>query len=216
MPSIKVETREVFKQRLIAKGRWYGVDGYLSQRMKLKAAIDPTTGKPFSDLTIRHMLAKKFGMKQRDQHDKSKGSIEVPMAELMEANPSPEVLEEILKESKAIEKAMTSDPLTTEMFAGKVCDHRTAIQWVFDNMDITDITYLDAPSSGAWSMLMQCRKSGQFKGNFYNNIYPKTMPTKSDFERQDQFTDDGRDAFEMIERIRAESKPVEDQDDVDE
>lgn len=98
--------------------------------------------------------------------------------------------------------------LYKDMFEGKGSGcRREIIDWVFDNIDIVDITPLDAPSSGAWSFLRWCRAYPELLREFYRGILAKTISPKSENESQ-KFEDDGRQQFHLIEQIkraRAES-----------
>ena len=94
-------------------------------------------------------------------------------------------------------------------FAGKTpASAREVVQWVFDHMDISDVGVGSCPSSGAWSLLSACRSSNDLKREFYRQIWPKLLPTKSHLEMEARYRDDGRQ-LEIIDRVSAAAREAD-------
>ena len=94
-------------------------------------------------------------------------------------------------------------------FAGKTpASAREVVQWVFDHMDISDVSVGSCPSSGAWSLLSACRSSKDLKREFYRQIWPKLLPTKSHLEMEARYRDDGRQ-LEIIDRVSAAAREAD-------
>lgn len=84
---------------------------------------------------------------------------------------------------------------------------RKVVQWVFNSIDLDDLKPEDAPSAGAWSLLMRLRRYPDLLKEFYRTIWSKMLPTRSEIERTERFEDDGREQLDIIdklERSRAE------------
>ncbi len=97
-------------------------------------------------------------------------------------------------------------PLATFIIPEKRVKPKVDVQWVYDNMCISDIEPSDAPSPGAWGLLQACRNSGELFRDFYRTIWPKLLPSKTEIDGGDRFTDDNRNIFELIERAAGESE----------
>jgi len=77
---------------------------------------------------------------------------------------------------------------------------RVIVQFVFDHMDV-DVKPEDAPSAGAWGLLMAVRNDPTLKMDFYKTIWPRLLPSRSQIETGDKFTDDGRETLEIIGKV---------------
>lgn len=94
--------------------------------------------------------------------------------------------------------------ITSEEFSGTRIGASEAevIRWVFNNMDMVGIRGEDAPCPGAWSLLKICREDPSIKKDFYRTIWPKLLPNKTSAEVDAAFTDDGREQFDLITRMK--------------
>ena len=102
-----------------------------------------------------------------------------------------------------------SSPVSRSDFDGKpAADARSVVQWVFDNMDLSDVSVSDCPSAGAWSLLMACRVSRDLKREFYRGIWPKLLPSRSHMEMEARFRDDGRQ-ISIIDRVAAAARAAD-------
>jgi hypothetical protein len=89
-----------------------------------------------------------------------------------------------------------------EQFAGKEKVNSLAIvEWVFDNIDMLDVTPDMAPCAGAWRLLLRVRKHPDLLKEFYRSIWVRILPTKSAIEQLQRFEDDGREQLTLIDRI---------------
>ena len=186
MPALKIETRAQFKERLMREGTWAA---FLAHRVALRRE-----GKPEDE--VREILAPKYGGIQRGANDKTGEIVDVPDKPVFEAVIDGKVLK------PATEQAPEEPLITLAMFEGKACDERECVKFVFEYMDVSDVTPSMAPSAGAWGLLLTCRRSQIFKTEFYKSIWPKLLPTKSQLDLQNQFADDGRDASELIAKMQ--------------
>lgn len=83
---------------------------------------------------------------------------------------------------------------------------RTVVEWVFDHIDVEDVTPEMAPSPGAWSFLQRIRKYPDLLKEFYRSIWSKMLPTKSEIESSRKFEDDGREQINLIDRVERASR----------
>lgn len=91
-------------------------------------------------------------------------------------------------------------------FEGKIFNVREDIEWVASNMDIGGLRASNAPSAFAWSFLKACREDANMKFEFFKNIMPKLLPSKSALEEQERFQDDGRKILNILDKVEAASK----------
>ena len=88
-------------------------------------------------------------------------------------------------------------------FAGKPeADVRSILLWVFESVDVADVTPAMAPSAGAWSLLSCVRKWPEFRQEFYRHMFPRLLPSRSQLETEARFKDSGHETIrELIERV---------------
>lgn len=91
-------------------------------------------------------------------------------------------------------------------FEGKIFNVREDIEWVASNMDIGGLRAANAPSAFAWSFLKACREDANMKFEFFKNIMPKLLPSKSALEEQERFQDDGRKILGILDKVEAAAK----------
>lgn len=83
-------------------------------------------------------------------------------------------------------------------------DMREAVEWVFQFVDHANITASDAPSAGAWSLIMWVRESTANRSEFYKTFAKALMPTKSQVDGgAGKLVDDGRATIALAERMAA-------------
>ncbi len=97
-----------------------------------------------------------------------------------------------------------------EQFAGKdKASSLVVVEWVFDNIDMLDVTPDMAPSAGAWSLLLRVRRHPDLLKEFYRSIWVRILPSKTGIEQLQRFADDGREQLGLISRIeRAHSDAI--------
>jgi hypothetical protein len=78
------------------------------------------------------------------------------------------------------------------------------IRWVASVLPIKGVTIDDAPSTSAYGLLLWARASAQNEGEFYKTVLLKTVPTRSQLDRMEQYQDDGRDLESKLLRFRSE------------
>ena len=86
------------------------------------------------------------------------------------------------------------------------------VQWVFDNVDVMDLTPSDAPSGGAWSLLHRLRMHPGLLQEFYKSIWSKTLPSRSELTMKERFNDDGRHQLKLVQELldyNASKEPAE-------
>jgi hypothetical protein len=76
------------------------------------------------------------------------------------------------------------------------------LRWIFENMQVDGIEPSDAPSMGAYTLLMQLRNNAQAMQKFYDSLWPKLL-AKEDAEKTGKLEDTGKDTIELIERLQA-------------
>jgi len=99
--------------------------------------------------------------------------------------------------------AADSGSVRLEQFAGREKTSTLAIvEWVFDNIDMLDVTPDMAPCAGAWSLLLRVRKHPDLLKEFYRSIWVRILPSKTEIEQLQRFADDGREQLTLIDRIQ--------------
>lgn len=99
----------------------------------------------------------------------------------------------------------TPEPVPGEMPAellGKECKMREAVEWVFNNLGKPLAKAMaDAPSPGAYTLL-EWASEGQGKAEFYKTFASKLLPTRSQLEIEENFSDKGENiATDSLRRI---------------
>ncbi|MCX5637098.1 MAG: hypothetical protein NTX52_05320 [Planctomycetota bacterium] len=105
------------------------------------------------------------------------------------------------------ESANNTCGISLSQFDGKAkVSARSVVEWVFDYIDVEDVTPDMAPSPGAWSFLQRVRKYPDLLKEFYRSIWSKMLPTKSEIESSRKFEDDGREQIKLIDRVARASR----------
>ena len=91
---------------------------------------------------------------------------------------------------------------TKQLAAEKSATMRRAYEWVFNHVDVADVKPGDAPSSGAWSMLLSVRENPDLRKSLYTQIASKLLPPKSEIESTERFQDTGKNVLDLIARVR--------------
>lgn len=92
--------------------------------------------------------------------------------------------------------------LTKADFEGKRSgSFREAVEWVFNNLSVVDVTPEDAPSAGAWSLRELARSSPQDRREFIHSVASKLMPSRSQLDAEDMLADDGVETL-CAQRLR--------------
>lgn len=121
--------------------------------------------------------------------------------------PKPWINEEKAAEKKAESKKDPVDPLMNVDDLPEetsTVDMVETITYVFNNMDVDNIDPKDAPSRGAYFYLMRIRKDVTAKNKFYEQGLMKLVPTSAQLKEAGQKNDDGRDTFELLDRLLRE------------
>lgn len=87
-----------------------------------------------------------------------------------------------------------------EVENGRSVSENEKIRWVNENMRVAGITLKDAPSTGAYGMLLHYRKNDSRREKFYDTLVPRLM-TKEETEKGDKLHDTGKDTIELIDRL---------------
>jgi len=92
----------------------------------------------------------------------------------------------------------------------KELNERDAIRWVFENLagyELGTVTVNDAPSGGAWGLLVWVKANKANESDFYRNIWPKTVPARSKLDDESaSYGDDGREQLKILERLLGAAK----------
>jgi hypothetical protein len=99
---------------------------------------------------------------------------------------------------EVVEKAATK-----AVFGGKRVPTVKVVEWVASNMQVEDVGPGDAPSSEAWGMLLWARRSPVNESQFWGTIYAKLLPSRSQIEAEQRYTEDGSRVEEMASRLLA-------------
>lgn len=90
------------------------------------------------------------------------------------------------------------------------CDITVAIEWVAKRMELPDkdIDIEDAPSAEAWGLLMNYRSSLKDKSDFWEKMYAKLIPTKSQLDNRAPVDLDGSDIISACSTLAAIAEAV--------
>lgn len=86
---------------------------------------------------------------------------------------------------------------------------RRSMDWVFENIDVTDVTKEDAPSAGAWALLKWVRRSPANQSDFYKNFSAKMLPSRQQLDHEERKTDDGSDLTRTIAHLQGVSDAIQ-------
>ncbi len=86
---------------------------------------------------------------------------------------------------------------------GKI-DMIETITYLFENMNVKDIKPKEAPSRGAYFWLMKLRDSPEAQTKFYESGIMKLVPSSAQLKEAGTKNDDGRDTFELLDRLLQE------------
>ncbi len=100
-------------------------------------------------------------------------------------------------------KQAESDRVPGTTFSGKTASSIEVIEWVAANIAITDPDPKKAPNSEAWGLLQWVRRDQQNEGEFWRQIYPKLMPTKSEMKKSQGEKENESDVIDLIGRVKA-------------
>lgn len=88
---------------------------------------------------------------------------------------------------------------------------RKIIEWIYDNINKTDLSIDEAPSEGAYLHLLELQKDPELKREFFRTIWPKILPKATVMEELNKrMEDDGRTQFSLIERMLKACKAASD------
>ena len=75
--------------------------------------------------------------------------------------------------------------------------------WIYDNLGNKQAKAHDAPSTGAWNLLQECREDSALRRDFFRQVLTKLLPSRSELGIISRYQDDGRAHLEFIERLSA-------------
>ena len=79
-------------------------------------------------------------------------------------------------------------------------DNVRDIRWVAQNIENVDsVGPTLAPSGSAWNLLRWAVESPVNRRQFWNNIFVRTLPTKSQLDKAQRYQDDGSERLERLE-----------------
>jgi len=202
------ETKAEFRDRLNAEGRWGAFEDRKRHHRK-RYGCSPAdsyriTAEKFAPLEVPEEFGESDATSDGlysipDNQDGGAGGIPIGK------RPTWEGLKDIkpLEESSLVDE-YKPDELNSSMFSSKrKASAKEVVLWIFDNIDIVDVGPKDAPSSGAWSFLIQMRKDNALRREFYRSIWPRLLPSRSQIELEESMFDDGREDATIINRISA-------------
>jgi hypothetical protein len=109
-------------------------------------------------------------------------------------------VEMVSEDVEVLDRVVGSSP-TKALFAGKKVATVKVVEWVASNMQVIDVSPGDAPSSEAWGMLVWARRSPMNESQFWGSIYAKLLPSRSQIEAEQRYSDNGVRMEEMADRL---------------
>jgi hypothetical protein len=80
---------------------------------------------------------------------------------------------------------------------------KEAVGWVFEHLEVAEVAMPDAPSPGCWTMLLWAREDRKAFFGLWQKAFAK------DAEIKKQVSDDGRELFDLLERLSKLAKDSE-------
>lgn len=80
------------------------------------------------------------------------------------------------------------------------------MEWVANNISIKAVKPSDAPCPAAYSLLMWVRECDGNVEKFWTTMFTRTLPAKSQLEKQGNLNDDNRSTFDLLSRLQGEGK----------
>lgn len=94
-----------------------------------------------------------------------------------------------------------------EEFGGREgMDPITDLTWIYNHLAVKGVKPGDAPNPGVYAHLRFIQKTQENMADFFTKVYPRIIPSKSDVEDKSKFRDDGRENFELLERVLKEGE----------
>ena len=93
------------------------------------------------------------------------------------------------------------DGAPAEVFGGKKVATVRVVEWVASNLQVSDVGPGDAPSSEAWGMLVWARRSPVNESQFWGQIYAKLLPSRSQIEAEQRYSEDGVRVEDLAGRL---------------
>ena len=80
------------------------------------------------------------------------------------------------------------------------------LTWIYNNIAVKDVKPSEAPSPGAYAYLRWVQKDEQNEIDFFTKVYPRIIPAKSQIDKENNFNDDNRSTFDLLNRLSGEGK----------
>lgn len=181
------------KFELKESGLW---SAYIKRRDTLKAGgMRPVDARKCAEEDLTPQLNKwrdaKFGNDAMPEESNPVISIDIP-----------ERLPSALTYNESVE-ALPTGTSTTVQFEGKTASIVEAIQWVSQNLENTNVTPEDAPCSEAWGMLVNYAQSAIRKADFWEKVFVKLIPSRSQLDTDKVVDVDGIKIVDAIDRLIA-------------
>lgn len=93
-----------------------------------------------------------------------------------------------------------------EVFANKKpCSMLDNVMWALDHLALQGVRPEDAPSCGAWALLVNIRDDSTLRNKFLTEVIGRLLPSKQQIETANNLQDDGRRQLTFIENLLAEA-----------
>ena len=98
-------------------------------------------------------------------------------------------------------------------FGERECSILDQVLWVARYMDILDVPKELCPDPAAWSLLVACRESPQFRSDFWTRMYAKAIPSR--IKESSEFSGDnfdGKEEVDLCEVLLASAQSDDEED----
>jgi len=85
----------------------------------------------------------------------------------------------------------------------------SVVQWIFESIDVLDLEPAEAPSAGAWSLLVRLRKNPGALMDFYTKTWAKTLPSRTQVDHTDRFSDNGEKPINALDKLDRVADEIE-------
>jgi len=164
------------------------------------------------------LMSAEGGMKRGQStraHESAQGDIDYKLLKAAGADVDERDLIEVEVSAKSAKTIVEPDELVARSDFGEVAnatiDPIRDLNWIYNNLSVKDVPPSDAPSTGAYGHLKFIQRNPTNMVGFFERVYPRIIPSKSVIENQSKFNDDGREHFDLLDRLLAESEDGEDE-----
>ena len=160
----------------------------------IKAAL--TKAGLWDDFVLYRSSQRDLGMRSCDAHNAAIAKYLPKCSNTIEGEPA------IEPEAESAETPIIADADIPENFELNRAEAAEQVIWVARALGLgSKASRSDCPDPAAWGMFEECKKSPSFRSIFWQSIYPKLIPSRSQLDDRKPGMLDGEEIVSLIDRI---------------